>query len=146
MHDLCHAFDCCAPPDPADQPASARPVLALRKWFDMQGCYEFRCFVAEGNLVGVSQRDCANFYSFLLEQQQQVCVCVCARARVCVCVCARVCVCVRARVRVRVSANFLLIISAAAGPRPSWALRDSPPVGAWSEHRHQGPVGGAGRW
>jgi hypothetical protein len=38
----------------------------------MQGSYEFRCFVREGVLVGVSQRDCANFYEFLLDEKQQV--------------------------------------------------------------------------
>ena len=77
VHDLCHAFDCCVSgdggPDSGDSASIPfKPVLALRKWFDIQNCYEFRCFVSEGALVGVSQRDCSNFYEFLLDKKREV--------------------------------------------------------------------------
>lgn len=65
-----------APGGAATTTTATRPpqvVLALRKWFDIKPCFEFRCFVREGRLVAVSQRDTSNFYEFLLEKELQVC-------------------------------------------------------------------------
>jgi hypothetical protein len=39
--------------------------LVLRKWYDLHPAMEFRCVVVNGQLVGLSQRDCATFYPFL---------------------------------------------------------------------------------
>lgn len=78
VHDLCHAFDCCDEEDDAPptigvrRPADGRPeqvTLALRKWFDLRSSLEFRCFVREGGLIAVCQRDCSAKYDFLLEIQ-----------------------------------------------------------------------------
>ncbi|XP_022868212.1 cell division cycle protein 123 homolog [Olea europaea var. sylvestris] len=66
VHDLSHAYDLCC-----DKTAS-RPLsfyLALRKWYpSLQPHMEFRCFVCNRNLVGISQREVTNFYPVLLEK------------------------------------------------------------------------------
>lgn len=58
--DLQHGFDEC---DEGDS-AVAEFELVLRQWFDINPALEFRVFVKEGRILGVSQRD-LNYYSFL---------------------------------------------------------------------------------
>ncbi|CAI4219142.1 unnamed protein product [Parascedosporium putredinis] len=60
-HDLEHPFDGCAP---ASQPLPFTPVLVLRPHFPIQPSLEFRCFVKQRSLVGISQRD-VNHFEFL---------------------------------------------------------------------------------
>jgi len=38
----------------------------------MHPAMEFRCFVREKELVAISQRDCSNHYSFLMDQQRDL--------------------------------------------------------------------------
>ena len=48
-------------------------ILAFRKWVpDIRPEYEFRCFVREKNLVGISQREVTAFYPSLLTQKDQM--------------------------------------------------------------------------
>lgn len=63
VHDLCHAFQQCAdcPPEPPTEPF----VLVLKKWLDMKPSMEFRCFVRDRRLIGISQRNVGDFYPFL---------------------------------------------------------------------------------
>ncbi|KAG0318667.1 hypothetical protein BGZ99_005511 [Dissophora globulifera] len=68
-HDLAHAYEDCA--DEAGGVVGAgvrqRPEtvdLVLRKWYDLAPSMEFRCFVRDGELVGISQRD-MTYYEFL---------------------------------------------------------------------------------
>jgi len=42
----------------------AQITLVLREWFDVHPSHEFRCFVKDRKLVGISQRD-MNYYEFL---------------------------------------------------------------------------------
>ncbi|BFG26337.1 hypothetical protein CerSpe_126110 [Prunus speciosa] len=67
VHDLCHAYDSC------HDKTSSRPksfVLALRKWYQfLKPEMEFRCFVRNQNLVGISQREVTTFYPALLEKK-----------------------------------------------------------------------------
>lgn len=67
-HDLVHAFDGCttAPPSKAFS-----PVLVLRPFFTPHVALEFRCFVKNRSLVGISQRD-QNYYSFLESLRPQL--------------------------------------------------------------------------
>ena len=67
VHDLCHAYDSCS-----DKTLS-RPstfFLALRKWYSsLLPEMEFRCFVLDHRLVGISQREVTTFYPALLEKK-----------------------------------------------------------------------------
>lgn len=60
----------------AEAEAWRRPrkvVLALRKWFDgLRTCMEFRCFVRDEQLVGISQRDCTQAFDFLMDSKRQI--------------------------------------------------------------------------
>ncbi|PKS10057.1 hypothetical protein jhhlp_004682 [Lomentospora prolificans] len=60
-HDLEHPFDGCVP---VSQPQSFTPVLVLRPHFPIQPSLEFRCFVKQRTLIGISQRD-INHFEFL---------------------------------------------------------------------------------
>ena len=92
-----------------------RVVLALRRWFDgLRNSMEFRCFVRNGTLVGISQRHCSQAFEFLLDSKRQIIDTLASfhdqtvrgafrldcrarvSARTCVCVSARACVCVNA--------------------------------------------------
>ncbi|KAL5577342.1 hypothetical protein UlMin_019041 [Ulmus minor] len=70
IHDLCHAYDSCS------DKTSSRPhsfFLALRKWYSsFRPEMEFRCFVKNRNLVGISQRDVTTFYPALLETKNSL--------------------------------------------------------------------------
>lgn len=47
-------------------------VLALRKWYELIPSMEFRCFVRNGKLIAISQRDHVNFYEFLVHEKQDL--------------------------------------------------------------------------
>lgn len=78
-HDLEHPFDSCTPPPPASassrtsdaQPLPFTPVLVLRSFFSPLPSLEFRCFVKDRTLVGISQRD-LNHYGFLLDIRDEI--------------------------------------------------------------------------
>lgn len=55
--------------DPSNPP-SYQLELVLRKWYPIDRSREFRCFVREGRLIGISQRD-TNFYDFMNEPKTQ---------------------------------------------------------------------------
>lgn len=70
IHDLCHAYDSCI-----DKTLS-RPsnfFLALRKWYpSLRPEMEFRCFVRNQTLIGISQREVSTFYPVLLEKKSEI--------------------------------------------------------------------------
>jgi len=47
-------------------------ALALREWFDLNPSMEFRCFVKNKNLIGISQRHVNDFYDFLLRDKDSI--------------------------------------------------------------------------
>jgi hypothetical protein len=68
--DLTEAYDCCADVTDAHKAQLQKDVaLHLRAWRDVRPALEFRLFVLNGDLVAACQRDCSNFYPFLLDQK-----------------------------------------------------------------------------
>ncbi|GAA5907048.1 hypothetical protein JCM5296_006577 [Sporobolomyces johnsonii] len=63
-----------APPSPPRSPTKRqRPYafeLVLKKWFDMPKSQEWRCFVRDRRLIGISQRD-TTYYDFLQPEETQ---------------------------------------------------------------------------
>ncbi|CAG8438248.1 579_t:CDS:2 [Ambispora leptoticha] len=72
-HDLDHAFDDCQ--YESDESVRRKHPesyeLVLRKWYDVATSMEFRCFVKNNELIGISQRD-VNFYPFLLDIKEEL--------------------------------------------------------------------------
>ncbi|KAI7863908.1 D123-domain-containing protein [Spinellus fusiger] len=64
-HDLFHAFDGCT------VPSTLKYDLILRKWYDLQPSMEFRCFVKNNRIIGISQRD-GCYYPFLVEAKDDL--------------------------------------------------------------------------
>ncbi|QLQ79144.1 hypothetical protein HG537_0B04920 [Torulaspora globosa] len=60
--DLQHGFDECT--DEGNEERDTEFELVLRQWFDINPALEFRVFVRDGRIIGVSQRD-LNYYNFL---------------------------------------------------------------------------------
>ncbi|KAF9942273.1 hypothetical protein BGZ67_002290 [Mortierella alpina] len=75
-HDLAHAYEDCSDEAGGVEGAGVRVRperldLVLRKWFDLAPSMEFRCFVRDHRLVGISQRD-MTYYEFLKGIQQEL--------------------------------------------------------------------------
>ncbi|TPX36690.1 hypothetical protein SmJEL517_g01389 [Synchytrium microbalum] len=66
VHDLDHAFDDVLPPKDGTEGGDEIHSfdLVLRRWYEYAPSMEFRCFVFDGRLLGISQRD-NNYYEFL---------------------------------------------------------------------------------
>ncbi|KAF2078147.1 hypothetical protein CYY_000531 [Polysphondylium violaceum] len=47
-------------------------VLVLRKWQNLTESMEFRCFVKDKKLLGISQRDTSTYYSFLKDKKESI--------------------------------------------------------------------------
>ena len=59
----------------AEQGGTTSPLkhhLVLRKWVEIEPSYEFRCFVKNRKLFGISQRETSQVYSYLAEQKDQI--------------------------------------------------------------------------
>eukprot|EP00850_Spirogloea_muscicola_P005749 SM000026S08998 [mRNA] locus=s26:946680:952280:+ [translate_table: standard] len=67
VHDLCHAFEAC---EDASRERPDEVVLVLRKWYDLHPEMEFRCFVQDHHLLGISQRDVASHYPVLVQKRE----------------------------------------------------------------------------
>lgn len=70
VHDLCHAYDSCSD---CNLTRPTRFFLALRKWYpSLNPAMEFRCFVRNRRLVGISQREVTGFYPNLIEKKHDL--------------------------------------------------------------------------
>lgn len=63
-HDLEHALLECYDKEDESKTAPLQQELILRKWFDINPALEFRVFVTDKAIIGVSQRD-LNYYDYL---------------------------------------------------------------------------------
>ncbi|CCE61381.1 hypothetical protein TPHA_0A03030 [Tetrapisispora phaffii CBS 4417] len=63
-HDLEHAYDNCIDVDETNRNKDIEFELVLRQWFNINPALEFRVFVKNGEIIGVSQRD-LNYYDYL---------------------------------------------------------------------------------
>ncbi|KAF9349954.1 hypothetical protein BGX34_001488 [Mortierella sp. NVP85] len=73
-HDLAHAYEDCSDEVEGQKGVRQRPEtvqLVLRKWFDLAPSMEFRCFVRDNKLIGISQRD-MTYYDFLKDLQDEL--------------------------------------------------------------------------
>ncbi|KAG6932381.1 cell division cycle 123, partial [Chelydra serpentina] len=50
--------------------------LVLRKWSELIPGAEFRCFVKENKLIGISQRDYTQYYEHISKQNDEICRCI----------------------------------------------------------------------
>ncbi|XP_053107322.1 cell division cycle protein 123 homolog isoform X4 [Hemicordylus capensis] len=50
--------------------------LVLRKWCELIPGAEFRCFVKENKLIGISQRDYTQYYEHISKQKEEICRCI----------------------------------------------------------------------
>ncbi|CAN0884611.1 Cell division cycle protein 123 homolog [Linum grandiflorum] len=70
VHDLSHAYDSCS------DKLSSRPsnfYLALRRWYSsLLPEREFRCFVRDQHLVGISQREVTTCYPLILAERRSI--------------------------------------------------------------------------
>lgn len=64
-----HAYEHCT--DLEQDHAPIQYNLVLRKWYDLQPSMEFRCFVKDQEIIGITQRD-VNYYPFLLDIRQDI--------------------------------------------------------------------------
>lgn len=72
-HDLEHAFDDCVDLPPKEiTTADIQYTLTLRPFFKINTAFEFRCFVKDRTIIGISQRDLkyVGYSDQLLEQLQ----------------------------------------------------------------------------
>ncbi|KAJ1164597.1 hypothetical protein NDU88_005033 [Pleurodeles waltl] len=69
-HDFTQPFIHCADdsPDPVIE-----FELVLRKWCELIPGAEFRCFVKENKLTGISQRDYTQYYDHVCKQKEEIC-------------------------------------------------------------------------
>lgn len=69
-HDLNHVYENCADVEEKEQ-SQIQYDLVLRKWYDLQPSMEFRCFVKDQEIIGITQRD-VNYYPFLLDIKEDI--------------------------------------------------------------------------
>ncbi|GAB1285944.1 Cell division cycle protein 123 homolog [Apodemus speciosus] len=62
--------------DDSPDPCIEYETLVLRKWCELIPGAEFRCFVKENKLIGISQRDYTQYYDHISKQKEEICRCI----------------------------------------------------------------------
>ncbi|TDH72629.1 hypothetical protein CCR75_002073 [Bremia lactucae] len=71
VHDLTQPYTGCCGELVDKRPTNS--YLVLKKWCNFLDSMLFRCFVIDHRLVAVCQRNCGEFYKFLLDLQDELC-------------------------------------------------------------------------
>ena len=71
-HDLERAFDHCQDEGGDGDSVEFLPALVLRRWEEINPGHEFRCFVLNGRLCAVSQRDATTCYPHVRRERDSV--------------------------------------------------------------------------
>ncbi|AET41365.1 cell proliferation protein CDC123 Ecym_8069 [Eremothecium cymbalariae DBVPG len=71
MYDLHHAFEECIAEEGGNHAGSVEYELILREWFNINPALEFRVFIRDGMILGVSQRD-LNYYDYLATLKEKL--------------------------------------------------------------------------
>ncbi|KAI9916844.1 hypothetical protein PsorP6_018096 [Peronosclerospora sorghi] len=71
VHDLTQPYSGCKRGKRENGPQER--YLVLKQWCNFLDSMLFRCFVIGHRLVAVSQRNCHEFYDFLVDQQEELC-------------------------------------------------------------------------
>ncbi|XP_060603753.1 cell division cycle protein 123 homolog [Ruditapes philippinarum] len=71
-HDLTQPFKHCCDDENLKNETSVKYELVLRKWQELNPAYEFRCFVKDNKLIGISQRHNDMYYKFIPENRQEI--------------------------------------------------------------------------
>ena len=64
------SFDICTDSD--DSKNQIEYVLVLRRWISIKPNCEFRCFVKQHILFGISQREIGSHYDFLVKEKANI--------------------------------------------------------------------------
>ena len=79
VHDLLYAFDGCFEENEENQhqcvdegEIETELQLVLRKWSNLYPSMEFRCFVSNHRIIGVSQRNYSQYYAHLHKQKSEI--------------------------------------------------------------------------
>ena len=74
-HDLTEPFDKCegnSEEEKTDAIKLLKYYLIIRKWIEISPNSEFRCFVKDNKLVGITQRDCRTYYKFIENNKEKI--------------------------------------------------------------------------
>lgn len=71
-HDLTQPFKHCCDDENLKNETKVKYELVLRKWQELNPAYEFRCFVRQNKIIGISQRHNDMFYKFIPENRQEI--------------------------------------------------------------------------
>ena len=72
-HDLIEPFNDCDDLNENDEKIkNLKYVLVVREWLSINPSMEFRCFIRNNKLIGVTQRDCRTFYKILLDNKSDI--------------------------------------------------------------------------
>ncbi|CAK8689343.1 translation initiation factor eIF2 assembly protein-like [Clavelina lepadiformis] len=76
-HDLTSAFKLCDNQSSSGGVSDIKQELVLRKWANLFPGMEFRCFIKNKKLLGISQRDHKQYYDYIDREKEQLAVELC---------------------------------------------------------------------
>ncbi|XP_054163718.1 cell division cycle protein 123 homolog [Oppia nitens] len=71
VHDLTQPFKYCLDVIEDNSP-HIEYELILKKWIDINPSMEFRCFIADNQIIGITQRDVRSYYEHIHQQKEDI--------------------------------------------------------------------------